>query len=391
MLTKSDELLCHQIVSTFDHVDTSESNWAEKMEIDVYDSSGGIVVSHGIGKYTNRNVMDGFGAVALKDRQYHVRSSRELHTEPDITKIGPVSLEVVEPFKKIRICLGENEYGFSYDLELEGVMTPFEEPVGFTRFKGKIVNHCVRYYQLCRASGKVTVEGKTYKATRDTWYAQRDHSWGIRGLMGAYRAAGGWRHPEDKGAPESGLQPNPRDHIPGYLGFLNAAEFKDFGFFTTYVEGPDGKPFQLGLSGIHGYIVYPYAANRSPQRIVNQQYQIQFFPGARQLKSLKVDFTLEDGTNRQISMRPMGVGTYTFAVGYFGGYRNWWHGKWMGPSWVQGEKIDITNENVLGEMFGGGLKHATLECRCGDEVGYGVIQYGAFGELPKYGIKASGS
>ena len=79
MLTNSDEYLCHQIVSTFDHVDSSDRNWTEKTYIGAFNTSGKIMMSIGFGKYPNRNVMDAHGGIALEDRQYTMRASRELH------------------------------------------------------------------------------------------------------------------------------------------------------------------------------------------------------------------------------------------------------------------------------------------------------------------------
>lgn len=40
MLTRYDEMLCHQIVSTFDRVDTSTREWTEKYWMNVHDRNG---------------------------------------------------------------------------------------------------------------------------------------------------------------------------------------------------------------------------------------------------------------------------------------------------------------------------------------------------------------
>ena len=66
MLTRNDESLCHQIVSTFDHVDSSDRQWYERAWLVAHANSGEIMIDTGFGKYTNRNVMDAFGGVAVK-------------------------------------------------------------------------------------------------------------------------------------------------------------------------------------------------------------------------------------------------------------------------------------------------------------------------------------
>jgi len=48
--------------------------------------------------------MDAFGGVAMKGaKQYTVRASREMRPDTDITVVGPLSYEVVEPLKKIHV------------------------------------------------------------------------------------------------------------------------------------------------------------------------------------------------------------------------------------------------------------------------------------------------
>jgi len=42
MLTKDDELLCHQFASTFDHVEPSDPKWTERIVVYVVSGSGTI-------------------------------------------------------------------------------------------------------------------------------------------------------------------------------------------------------------------------------------------------------------------------------------------------------------------------------------------------------------
>ncbi len=40
MLTKYDDLMCHQASTTFDHVVSSDRNWVERMWFGVHDKAG---------------------------------------------------------------------------------------------------------------------------------------------------------------------------------------------------------------------------------------------------------------------------------------------------------------------------------------------------------------
>ena len=49
MLTKFDELTCHQIVSTFDGPESTDRAWTEKMWFNLHDTRGEICVAAGVG------------------------------------------------------------------------------------------------------------------------------------------------------------------------------------------------------------------------------------------------------------------------------------------------------------------------------------------------------
>ena len=376
MLTRYDELFCHQIVSTFDHVDNSDRQWNERFWFAAHDNSGEILVDAGIGKYANRNVMDGYGGVAVGGkRQYTVRVSRELWPDLEDLKVGPLSYEIVEPLKKIHICLEENEYGIGFDIEFEGSMAPVEEEPTLRYFRGVAINHTCRYFQLGQASGKVIVEGKVFEIKKETWWAQRDHSWGIR-VIGVPPPGAWWYRPES-GVPESGLQPfpSPKGIFSHYVGM----QFKDWGAAFNFTERPDGT------NSVNGKVCYPYEDTRKPVSITDVQHQFEFHPGTRTIRSVELVITTKDGVKREVSVKPLNV-YYARAGGYLGGYKGWAHGKWMGPYAIDGEMLDITDQKAVEEVSGG-ADDTMCEYRCGDDIGYSVWEPLVIGDLPKYGFK----
>src|SRR3954447_20017044 len=116
VLTAADEYLCHQTVASFEEVATTDRNWTEKGYVVAYDVSGKVMVAVGIGKYTNRDVMDAFAGVAVPGRQWNVRASRELRPDLDTTAVGPVAWEVVTPPTENRIALADNALGVQFDV-----------------------------------------------------------------------------------------------------------------------------------------------------------------------------------------------------------------------------------------------------------------------------------
>ena len=66
---------------------------------------GSLQVAFGVGKYTNRNVFDGYAGVSRGKEQWTVRASRRLSDDPDRIGAGPIDYEVIEPYRRVRFAL----------------------------------------------------------------------------------------------------------------------------------------------------------------------------------------------------------------------------------------------------------------------------------------------
>lgn len=385
MLTKYDELLCHQIVSTFDHVETSVREWTERVWFSGYDLSGKFHWSVGLGRYPNRNVVDAYGILNIEGKtQYNVRASRELYPAADRTEVGPLSYEVLEPLKKMRFVLGENEHGLSFDIECDGIGPCHEEPPQFSRYKGRVTENVQRYMQMVRMSGWIKAEGKTYDVSPDTWQAVRDHSWGIR------RGAGGG----DVG--EVGVEP-PQVH-EGYLFSFAIMQFEKWGACYHIREAWPNPPHVMG-----GAIYYPYGIEREPLKLVRVENDFEFHSVSavqryhqernvfqtgvpRRVKSGKATLFGIDGSKTEVSIRP--VTMCYLALGGYGPFRGFCHGQWMGQYFIEGHTLDLTDPKVLQEVDQASLLVDQMcEFRCGNEVGHGIIEVVCLGKYPRFGYE----
>jgi hypothetical protein len=226
------------------------------------------------------------------------------------------------------------------------------------------MHHACRYFQLGHASGKVVVDGKTYDVDKKSWWAERDHSWGIRPIgvppPGAY-----WARP-DSGEPESGLQPFPK--IGSISSHWLTVQFKDYGLIFTFYEGVDGKP-----ASVSGKTCHPVGDSSFPMPVTDLRYNFEFHSGTRRLKSLELAVTTADGIVRNISVRPLDNTYHLLTAGYLGGYKGWLHGKWMGPYAIDGEKLDITDPEIF-EDLSGGVSDTLCEFKCESDLGYGILE-----------------
>ena len=369
MLTKYDELLCHQIASTFDHPATNAREWTERIWFMVHDIKGDFILVGGFGYYPNRNVMDAYMCLAVEGKRQHVvRASRELRPLIDQVTVGPFSWQVIEPMKKVRAMLDENEYGVSYDLTLDGTMPPHdEEPPQFHRFRGRVVEDIRRYFQVGKPSGWIKINGQTVKIDPKSWRTERDHSWGIR--RGALERQ------------DVGVQPG---DIP--IGFFYSGASWQFANWSANYhirEDWDGR-----IIDFSGGISYPYGSGKDELHLASVQHDFKFrtdIPGLRQIKGGVVTLTGVDGSKKEVSFTPLGI-VYIGTGGYsYANYRGFTHGLWMGPSWMDGFTLDITDPEVIqGASF---LDEMSCKLTCNGEVGYGFTEVSVFGKYPKYGFE----
>jgi len=108
-LLAADEQLTHQIVDTFARVGERDRSWTEKVCAMAAAKDGSLQLSLGLGKYTNRGVMDAYAGISRGVEQWTVRASRELAPHPETTTVGPIRYEVLEPLREIRFGLDEND------------------------------------------------------------------------------------------------------------------------------------------------------------------------------------------------------------------------------------------------------------------------------------------
>src|SRR5690606_7386535 len=127
MLVPSDEGFNHQIAETVAAVSQSDRSWTEKVCGAFFKKDVSLTIGWGLGKYTNRNVMDAYAGVSRGVEQWTVRASRMLFPTPDLTSAEPIHYEVIEPLKKIRLRLEANEtQPIAFDVVFDGgVMPPF--------------------------------------------------------------------------------------------------------------------------------------------------------------------------------------------------------------------------------------------------------------------------
>lgn len=231
MLTPQDELLCHQLPTTFDHVQQSDLRWTERVVMYGFDKTRRVSVMTGMARYPNRNLIDAYAMITIGDKAHTIRMSRQIDARYDgigSWQVGPFTYEIIEPLRKVRATLADNEHGIKLQLEFDAQFPAYEQEPAFFRTRGRVREDARRYYQNGRVSGWLEYDGERIEIDPADWWFGRDHSWGTR------HGGGGGAINEGAGT----LQPN---EIPdGVLYYMGIFQFEDELVHFAQRETPEG-------------------------------------------------------------------------------------------------------------------------------------------------------
>jgi hypothetical protein len=332
-LLPADETFTHQVADTFAVVGSTDLSWTEKVCAMAAARDGSLQLGFGLGKYTNRNVMDAYAGISRGVEQVTVRASRRLAPDPERTVIGPIRYEIVEPLRRIRFVLEPNDcQPIAFDWLFEAVVPPLLEDRTHQRAGYRVSAELVRYHQTGVCSGWVEVDGERTEMTPDAWVSTRDHSWGVRYGVGV---------------PATDLEPS---------GFPPGARFQ-FLWSPVLMERPDGSRYALFIeytdvrgpgfvrNQAGGAIEHP---DGRVEPIVDIEPDMAYDPVNRRLRGGSLACTMADGTSRTLQFDVVSDTGFHLGAGLYFGFDGHYHGEWRGELHVDGERIDdcSTPENA---------------------------------------------
>ncbi|MDB5971896.1 MAG: hypothetical protein JWQ90_4346 [Hydrocarboniphaga sp.] len=361
MLTAQDDLIGHQLPTSFDHVGTSDPAWMERLWYTGHPKSGEVIFDIGLGYHPNRNVMDAFAGVTVGTTQYNFRASRRLRPNPLETTVGPISIKVIEGLRRHRLQLAPNESGLSFDIEFLGTMNAHEEEPHFRRRNGRVTEDMARGQQLGAYQGWLGVDGKRYEISPEEWLGQRDHSWGVRSEMRT-----------DESSP-------PLTFYPPFFYAWTTVQFKDRGLHVFFKERAPGDPIYIS-----GEEVFAIGTKSDPARHMSGVSHDVIWaedPHGQTVSAATFDMHLENGSTHQLKIRTLPA-RYFLKGGLYGGLNGWFHGDDKGKLYVEHDRWDL-NDPAVRKLVRTICDHV-IEVRVGDEVGYGIMEYGVGKGYIKY-------
>jgi len=378
-LLGADELLNHQIADTFARVGQSDRSWTEKIWAMAASRDGSLSVAFGLGKYVNRNVMDGFAGVSRGTEQWTVRASRRLSPELERNEVGPIVYDIVVPLRRTRYRLGPNDIvPISFDLEIEGVVPPAmeERETHISRSRSRIDADIMRFHQSGVARGWVEVEGVRLGIDEQLWVGARDRSWGVRYGVGL--------PPEDIEA-----TPVPEDTSGMFVWMPATMTRPDGRQFTLFVYYQRFRGRGWSTGSARGGIELSDGRTEPFRDVVPD---LQFRDDNRRLLGGTIRGVLADGTGHTYRIDPVSTTGFHLGTGLYGGFDGHYQGEWRGELHVDGEHIAGCDTP---EVAHGIHQHRDCIVRVEDlddgSTGVGTLQSNVAGAHPDMGLTAEAS
>ncbi len=362
MLTPQDDLIGHQTPASFAYTGTSDPAWMERLWYTGHRvPDGGMMLDIGLGYHPNRGVVDAHAGVTVGTTQHTVRLSRRLGADPLSMEIGPFKVSVLEGMKRHRLTLQENGSGLSFDLEFQATMNCHEEEHHFRRRLLRVSEDMARYQQAGRYAGWIKVEGERHEVGFDQWWGQRDHSWGVRSDFVT----------DQKSAPLT--------RFPPFMFVWLIGQFK--GGAVHLFANERAPADYIYLSGEKVSALGTPANRGKRMKGFDHDFTWSDDPLGQTAKSARFDFHFDDGTSEEAHVRMLPA-RFFLKGGLYGGLNGWRQGDDKGVLHIEHERWDLTDKHT--RSITRALADCAMEIRMGDDIGYGICEYGVTAGYPKY-------
>ena len=364
MITPFDDFPIHQTGDPIAQTVSADPNHYDRYFFNGFARDGSFMIGAAMGHYPTRGVIDAAFSVVVDGVEHSVFASGRM---PDdrATTVGPLTVEVIEPLRAIRVVVTENAQGLTADLTFRARTAAIEEP------KQTIVRNNVRIMDYTRLTqwgtweGTITVAGRTIDVRADATFGVRDRSWGVRGI--------GVQAPT-----------NFPPQAPEVFWLWAPLHFDDLCTHLALFEHSDGSRWMqsaLVVPILAGPDAPTWGEVEEPEELVDVRYEIAWQEGRREMDTAALEVTHADGAVDRIEFERL----YTFrmrGIGYM--HPHWSHGSTHGSLEVGGESIPLDEFRPDDPS----CIHIQTLCRVrmGDREGIGVLEQLAFGPHAPTGL-----
>jgi hypothetical protein len=366
MLSRFDDYPIHQTPEPVAHVATSDRNAYDRYWFNGYADDGEFYFGVGMAIYPNLGILDCGFSIVRDGEQHAFHASRRAPRDPSETRVGPFRIEIVEPMKRVRVVIDDNDTGITADVEFGARTACIEEGRQTLRRSGKLMMDSTRFTQMGRWQGQIRYAGKTVKVDPARVYGTKDRSWGIRPVGS----------PDPGGAPGTGL--------PQIYFLWAPLQFAERCTHALLFENAQGQAWHQEAMIIPSYASpadIPGPEDPRTEHYPRVEHDLVYVPGTRRAKSAEIALVGWQGERRVIQLEPL-LCFRMKGIGYT--HPTWGHGMWHGELAVEGEswKTADLDEMAIDNQHIQQVMRATMD----GEQGIGVMEQLAFGPYPRYGL-----
>ena len=322
VIIAGDDYPVHQTSHPIAYLSTTDSNFYDRYFFNGYSREGSVFFALALGVYPNLNIMDAAFSVIYEGKQYILRASRVLGDDPMNMQVGPLTLKILEPLKRIHLEITPNGYGIHGDLTFQARGPVLEEPHFFRREGRKVFFDYTRMTQHGCWSGRLSIETETFQLDPQFWWGSRDRSWGIRPVGKQVSS----------GTPQ--LQPQ-------FFWLWSPLHFEDCCTHFDVNEEEDGTCWHKT-----GMLIRLKDQNIDVMDQV--KHTIEYQSGTRYAKKANLEFISAQGKHYHIAINPL-YNFYMMGLGYL--HPTWGHGMYVGDNVTSGEVLQLAEVDQTAPMY----------------------------------------
>jgi hypothetical protein len=311
-LTRGDDYPIHQTAEPVAYAGT-DRNFYDRYFFNGYASEGDgdAFFAAAFGVYPHLNIADAAFCWMKDGRQVNLHASRWLEMERMDLNVGPITIQVLEPLRRLRITVEAPEQGVRAEVTFEGRSFPIEEPRFTRRIGPRTLLDYTRLTQNGRYTGWIEIDGQRHDVSG--FVGTRDRSWGVRPI--------GARDPQEM-APQV---------LPQFFWLWTPCAFPDGDLFFHTNDDEHGRPWNRRA------VWAPLGSER--EGVVdfdNVDYGVDWRSGTRH--AARGEIRLPDGG--EIVIEPQAE-FFMLGLGY--NHPTWGHGQNQGELKVEREDLVVAD------------------------------------------------
>lgn len=319
-LSTFDEFAIHQTPEPILFPSSSDRNIYDRNWFGGFDVGGQYYFGFTIGIYPNRGVIDcGFSILDSNGVQHCLLASGRAPDDRRSLSVGPVTMMVAEPMRKIVVTIAENESGIHGELTFTAHTAAVKEPRQVMWSGVRRTTDTTRYNQYGRWSGWVQTGEGLIEVDPSSCYGVKDRSWGVRRLG----------------------EPEPAGPIaPNRPMFLWSQLFWDDSRVTHALlfDDAEGRPLVRDGARVPIYASpadIPGIEDDAVRSLQIVGHEIEHQSGTRWIQSARITVADESDSVLTIEHKPL-LRFHQRGVGY--SHPRWPHGVWQGESVIDFER-----------------------------------------------------